>query len=214
MARKKAVPVIDEVVEPSAETITQDPALAMILSHMELMAREQRLIASAVQQLKVETDERVNQLHTQLAQERDAAMQGLSATMEEMWKQFEARAGKLLDQSSLKQTLDQLAEEQQKLGYDKQQAFIEALGSKPTGQIINYTTHSIPLTINRVTHVVQPGVNLDVPYPFMELWGDMQEATTLAVKRNNQIANQVLSADKVDLWRDEGKTVGLTENVN
>lgn len=214
MPRKKQVPVEqNEITHPSAETVTQDPALAMILSHMELMAREQRQLAASVGQLKVETDERLVQALTQLEREKAAALDGLTATMELMWKNFEEKVGALIDQSTLNKSLERLSEEQEKLALDKQAAFQEALLHQPNGQIINYTAQTIPLTINRVTYTIRPGVNLDIPAPFVELWADNMEATREGTARNAAVANKVIHTDAMDQWRDGGKVVGISGNI-
>lgn len=199
MARRKTTEVQDQ---------TTDPALNLIVSHLEAIEREQRLIAASLGALRSDTDSKFVQLHTQLAREKAEAQQGLQAALDALYKQIETQPR--LSQEELARQLETVKQEAEKQSADKSQRFRETLRDAPTGNIISHEEDNILLQINRVQLIIKPGLNANVPQPFIELWEDRAVAGADA-KSRQKIIEGMHDFGYVEQWRYNGKQGDISE---
>ena len=190
------------------ETLKGDPALNAIMAQLKLIQTQQRQIAHNLTSLKESTDEKFNLFQAELVREKATAEQGLNAAMEQMYKNMEA---KRVDPATLNQMIEDARNKIEKDLVEKRARFQEELKTSVLGTVINYEAITIPLTINRVTFNIKPGVNLDIPAPFIELWENRADAARYAEERNAAITGEH-SFGHLENWIAQGRTVSIGSN--
>lgn len=194
--------------EEGGQVVKTDPTLAIIASQLEQIATQQRLIAANQEALKVEVDQQLAAFRRQLLNEQQAAQQGLQAAMEQ-WE--ESIKHTVMSKEELARQLELTRQESEKINAVKRQRFEEHLNRAPKGTIASFYEGVVELQINGHKRFIRPGLNKNIPQPFIQAWEDHVDATTTARQRNNLIADQVLEGGILDNWRDEGRSGSISE---
>jgi hypothetical protein len=150
----------------------EDLALDILAKRLEQMEINARLEAAAVAEMRDENNALIKQFQQEAARDKQEVVSALSAVMDRLEQVMEMRPK---DEKTLAELKQQASRQAAENAAYKRRAFAEMLKTAGTGQIISYDEIPQTLQINGHTITIQPGVNLDVPIPFVEFWEKVQQ---------------------------------------
>lgn len=146
-----------------------DPALAVLVSRMEALERNQRLQEAQYQASLEAKDKEYGALLAQMSREKAEAQQALEAALGQLHKVQEAAPQ---DPEVTARMVEQLKKEATVQSANKKKQFQARLEKMPRGKIYNPLPETVRLSINGVVLYVKPGKNNEIPQCFVEAWED------------------------------------------
>jgi dGTP triphosphohydrolase len=174
----------------------QSPTLDVLVARMEAMDQNQRMIALNMAEL-AEANTTNQALLQQVLKERRATDQALTAAMSKLQEVAEQRPTAPETMEAMLKHASEMAKENARA---KRIAFNEVLENAPKGQIHNYDTLPVEMSINGHYFVVMPGPNKDVPAPFVEVWEQRLDDLDHAAQITAQIQGSNRFVD-LERWR-------------
>jgi multidrug efflux pump subunit AcrA (membrane-fusion protein) len=146
-------------------------ALDILAKRLQQMELNERLEATRAEELRTEQNQAILQMRQEMLEQKEQTTQALGMIVDKLEKLMDQR------QAGPETVAEWQAQASQQAAYQskvKRQKFGEVLQAAPVGQIISYEQLPVVMQINGHKVQIDPGVNVNIPQPFIEQWEKYQ----------------------------------------
>lgn len=150
---------------------SQSDALMMVMQRLEAIQHEQMAQAKAMERMLKATTENMDRVQAEVHQELKAERIRSETAFDALAKQFQKLAEANPDDPITQgEILKQELRKVKKNMVEKKQRFSEELKNMTTGDITSHEPGPVSIGVNGHYVIIRPGVNRDIPAPFIEEW--------------------------------------------